>query len=264
MLYLYHAPPSVCAIKVRLVLKEKGLPWDGKMLDLRRGDQFDQEYRKLNPNAVVPTLVHDGRVVVESTVIIEYLDEAFPSPPLMSAEPYQRALARLWMRKIDDYLHGACATLTFAIAFRPILLKKSREELEARFAAVPDPVMRERQRQAVTHGIEAPDARLALRNYAKFISEMEETLARTRYLAGDDYSLADAAATPYLHRAEMLAMDRLWTGPRPHVADWYDRMRQRPSFEEGVTRYMSESVREHFNVPRDETWQMIDQVLAQR
>ena len=261
MLHLYHAPPSVCAIKVRLVLKEKGLPWDGKMLDLRRGDQFDQEYRKLNPSAVVPTLVHDGRVVVESTVIIEYLDEAFPSPPLMSAEPYQRATARLWMKKIDDYLHGACATLTFAIAFRRLLLKKAPEELEARFASIPDPVMRERQRHAVMHGIEAPDGQLALRNYDKFIGEMEETLARSPYLAGDNYSLADAAATPYVHRAEMLAMDRLWAGPRPHVADWYDRMRQRPSFEEGITRYMSESVLEHFNVPREETWQKIIQAL---
>jgi len=84
-------------MKVRLVLNEKGLPWDGKILDLRRGDQFDPEYRKLNPNSVVPTLVHDGRVVVESTVIIEYLDEAFPSPALMSGDPYQRAVARLWM-----------------------------------------------------------------------------------------------------------------------------------------------------------------------
>src|ERR1700716_733420 len=122
MLFLYHAGPSVCAIKVRLVLNEKRLPWEGKILDLRRGDQFQPEYLKLNPNAVVPTLVHDGRTIIESTIIIEYLDEAFPSPPLMSADPYQRAVARYWMKKIDDYLHGDCAALTFAIAFRPLLL----------------------------------------------------------------------------------------------------------------------------------------------
>lgn len=91
---------------------------------------------------------------------------------------------------------------------------------------------------------------------------MEQTLARSPYLAGDSYSLADAAATPYIHRAEMLAMDRLWTGRRPHVADWYDRVRQRPSFEGGITRYITESVREHFNVPREETWQKISQFLA--
>src|SRR6266496_5181114 len=121
-------PPPSAAMKVRLVLNEKGLPWDGKILDLRRGDQFDPEYRKLNPNSVVPTLVHDGRAVVESTVIIEYLDEAFPSPALMPGDPYQRAVPRLWMKKVDDYLHGACATLTFAIAFRPSLLKKTPED----------------------------------------------------------------------------------------------------------------------------------------
>jgi glutathione S-transferase len=262
MLYLYHAPASVCAMKVRLALTEKALPWDGEMLDLRRGDQFDREYRKLNPNAVVPTLVHDGRVIVESTVIIEYLDEAFPSPQLMSAEPYHRAVARLWMKKIDDYLHGACATLTFAIAFRGVLLRKTREEREARFAAIPDPAMRERQRQAVTYGIEAPDGPPALRSFDKFIGEMEDALARSPYLAGDAYSLADVATTPYVHRGEILAMDRLWGGRRPHVADWYARMRERPSFEDGIARYMTEGVREHFDVSREETWQKIDRVLT--
>src|SRR3982074_3779971 len=94
MLILYHAGPSVCAIKVRLVMNEKRLPCDGKILDLRRGDQFRPEYLKLNPNAVVPTLIHDGRTINESTIIIEYLDEAFPSPTLMSTDPYQRAVAR--------------------------------------------------------------------------------------------------------------------------------------------------------------------------
>jgi len=156
----------------------------------------------------------------------------------LPGEPYQRAVARLWMKKVDDYFHGACATLTFAIAFRPSLLKKTPEELETRFAAIPDPAMRERQRQAVVLGLEAPDGLLALQNYERFVSEMEQTLARSLYLAGGSYSLADAAATPYIHRAEMLAMDRLWTGRRPHVADWYDRVRQRPSFEGGIARYI--------------------------
>ncbi len=76
---LYHSGTSVCAIKARITLEEKGLAWDGELLDLQRGDQHRPEYLKLNPNAVVPTLVHDGRVVIESTLILEYLDEAFRS-----------------------------------------------------------------------------------------------------------------------------------------------------------------------------------------
>ena len=137
MLFLYHGATSVCAAKVRLVLAEKTLPWEGEVLDLQRGDQHRPDYRKLNPNSVVPTLVHDGRVVIESTLIIEYLDEAFADPPLMPADPYQRAIARLWMKKIDDYLHAACSTVTFAIAFRKFLLKKTPEELTADPTALP-------------------------------------------------------------------------------------------------------------------------------
>jgi glutathione S-transferase len=261
-LFLYHAPPSVCAMKVRLVLAEKGLPWEGRLLDLRRGDQFEPEYRKLNPNAVVPTLMHGGRVVIESTVIAEYIEDAFPSPSLMPGDPFGKAVARFWMKKIDDYLHGACATLTFAIAFRPILLKKSPEELEARFAAIPDPAMRERQRQALLHGLDAPHGPPALRAYDKFIGEMDESLAASPYLAGDSYSLADAAATPYIDRAAMLALNGLWMGRRPRVTDWFERVRQRESFDAAIGRYMTEAVRGHFNVSRDETWQKVRDVLS--
>ena len=64
MLYLYHGTTSVCAIKARLALHEKGLEWDGEILDLHRGDQHRPEYLQLNPNGVVPTLVHAGRVII--------------------------------------------------------------------------------------------------------------------------------------------------------------------------------------------------------
>ncbi len=76
---LYHSVESTCAQKVRLVLAEKNLEWQGKKLNLRRGDQFSAEYLALNPKGVVPTLIHEDRVFRESTVINEYLDDAFPS-----------------------------------------------------------------------------------------------------------------------------------------------------------------------------------------
>ena len=78
MIMLYHHGSSVCAAKVRLVLAEKSVPWDGIYVDILRGDQFDPGYVKLNPKAVVPTLVHDGKPVGESSVINEYIDAASP------------------------------------------------------------------------------------------------------------------------------------------------------------------------------------------
>ena len=68
MIELYHNDMSVCAAKVRSVLAEKRLEWKGIHMDLRAGDTQKAEYLKLNPNAGVPTLVHDGRVIIESTV----------------------------------------------------------------------------------------------------------------------------------------------------------------------------------------------------
>src|SRR5262249_54993129 len=121
MITLYHHGSSVCAAKVRLVLAEKSLPRDGIYVGILRGDQFDPAYIKLNPKAVVPTLVHDGKVIVESTVICEYLDEVFPTPSLKPNTPEQRAAMRLWTKAVDEYLHPACAELTFASCHRYII-----------------------------------------------------------------------------------------------------------------------------------------------
>jgi glutathione S-transferase len=94
MLYLYHGTTSVCAIKVRLTIAEKALPWRGEVLWLQRGDQYRPDYLRLNPNAVVPTLVHDGKVIIESKLIMEYLDETFSDIPLMPSDSYARSQVR--------------------------------------------------------------------------------------------------------------------------------------------------------------------------
>jgi glutathione S-transferase len=264
MLHLYHGTTSVCAAKVRLALHEKALDWTGEVLDLQRGDQLRPEYRALNPNAVVPTLVHDGRVIIESTLIIAYLDDAFPSPALMPEEPYWRALARLWMKKIDDHLHPACSTVSYAIAFRNALLNKSPEEIEAKLQAMPDAAYRERQRLAISHGLDAPHVPPALRRYDQYVGEMEEALSASRYLAGDRYSLADIAITPYFLRADMLGLDRLWSGRRPNVSAWYARIRERPSFQQALLQWIGDADRERLRVSPDEVWPKVEAILARR
>ena len=93
MIELYHNDMSVCAQKVRFALGEKKLHWKNHHLNLRAGEQQKAEYLKLNPNAVVPTLVDSGRVIIESTVINEYLDDAYPEPRLRPADAGQRGRA---------------------------------------------------------------------------------------------------------------------------------------------------------------------------
>jgi glutathione S-transferase len=119
MLTLYHNDMSVCAAKVRTALAAKKLDWNGVHLDLRRGDAQKPEYLKLNPNAVVPTLVHDGQVITESTVICEYIDDQWPGQPLKPRDSFGRAQMRLWTKQLDEGLHPAVGTLSFLRRLSP-------------------------------------------------------------------------------------------------------------------------------------------------
>ncbi|MBI2366447.1 MAG: glutathione S-transferase C-terminal domain-containing protein [Deltaproteobacteria bacterium] len=89
---------------------------------------------------------------------------------------------------------------------------------------------------------------------------MEAALGRSSYLVGDKYSLADVAATSYVNRAEMIAMEGLWER-RPHVADWLRRIRSRPSYDQAITAYFTDADKERFTFPREETAQKVQQIL---
>jgi glutathione S-transferase len=102
MLALYHNDMSLCAQKVRLCLAEKGVEWESHHLVLRAGEHQQPWYRKLNRRAVVPTLVDGDKVVPESNVILEYLEEAYPDPRLLPQDPYDRARVRLWTKQLDE------------------------------------------------------------------------------------------------------------------------------------------------------------------
>ena len=229
MVELYHNNISVCAQKVRIVLAEKHVTWTNHHLSLARGEQLTPEFKKMNPRGVVPVLVHDGNVVVESSVICAYLDEVFPDPPLMPKSPVERATMRLWCKLPDDILHMACATVSFAISFGRQLKKQMGAGLEERLMKMPDPARRDRQRALIEKGIETPFFRDHIKVFEKAFSEMEAQLARTAWLASNMYTLADAEITPYVERIDRLGLAAMWEN-RPHVASWFSRIKARPSF----------------------------------
>ena len=169
MLELYHSINSVCAQKVRIALAEKRLSYREHLMRLG-GDQFDPAYMKLNPNAVVPTLIHDGQAVIESSVILYYLDEAFPEKPLMPAAPLARVKVRLFNKLIDEYVHNSCTILTFATAFRPGLLKLSPAEREAGFAKSPSKKRSEYKRDVVAHGLDSGFVKEAVEHHEKLLT----------------------------------------------------------------------------------------------
>src|SRR3569833_456536 len=144
MLELYHNNISVCSQKVRVVLAEKNQPWTNHHMSLAKGEQLTPEFKAMSPRGLVPVLVHDGNVIVESSVICSYLDEVFPEPPLMPKNPVERATMRLWCKLPDDILHMACATVSFAISFGQQLKKRAGAGFEERLMKLPAPARRER------------------------------------------------------------------------------------------------------------------------
>lgn len=238
---LYHAGMSVCSEKVRILLAERGTTFVSKLLDLRAGDQQKPEYLKLNPNAVVPTIVHDGNVVIESNIILEYLAEVLPGPSLVTASPLGRTRMRLWTKQLDESLHQLTSVISFAIGFRYQLLAKPREEVLAMLNKIPDAARRERQIAIYEKGVDAPHFGPAIERFDKMLADMERDLTANVWLAGSDYSLADIAFTPYVNRLAQLQLAHMWDS-RPHVARWFETVRARPSFGTAYDGFMAKPV----------------------
>ena len=128
---LYNAPQSTCSQRVRFVFQAKKIPFDEVKLNLLAGDQLKPDYLKLNPNGVVPTLDHDGAIVIDSTVITEYLDEVAPQVSFTPEDPVARARMRALMHFIDEMPAAAVRFPTFNLAFLPGFQKMGREEFVA-------------------------------------------------------------------------------------------------------------------------------------
>ena len=234
---LYHNNMSVCAQKVRLVLKDKSLEPVEHHLNLRAGDATRPEYLKLNPNGVVPTLVDQGATIIESTVICEYLEDTYPDPPLRPKKTQLRAAMRLWTLRPDTGLHRACGITSFAIAFRHQMLALPQEQIEQQISEKPDAAMRDNLRQTIALGVQAPQVGAALKTYDKAIEHISRTLDQAPWLAGDEYSLADAAMLPYVCRLEDLGMSWMWNGERASTGRWLDRCKARPNYS-GIADYL--------------------------
>ena len=245
MLTLYHADTAVCAAKVRVTLAEKGISYESRMLDLGKGDQFAADYRKLNPNAAVPTIVHDGRVLTESTVINEYLDEAFPGPALRPADAYGRGRMRLWTKR-EDHIHDAINTMTTAIVFRADLMDKPPEVRRKRYEGIPDPAKREKWRQLLEGGLETHYVSDALGRFNKLFRDMDGALASGPWLLGEAFTLADIGFISFFYRMEMMEAAGIWRAHYPRVADWFDRCKARPSFATAIAEHIPAPRAEHF------------------
>lgn len=267
MLDLYHHGSSVCAAKVRFALAEKQVEADNLYyIDILNGEQFTDEYRKINPKAVVPSLVHNNNIINESTVICEYIDEAFDGPSLLPDSAFDKTNMRIWTKAVDEELHPACGELTFVCSHRFIIMRLGEEKLKAFLASTPDQSVtnkwKERKKEIVTLGFDAPNIKDTIRLYDRYLQKMEDTLKSNTWLAGETFSLADIGLTPYVNRLDMLKMSGMWENGRlPAVENWFNRIKQNTNFKKVFLDWCPPALTEDLATFGTQSWPEIRNIL---
>lgn len=242
MIEFYQFGNSVCCQKVRITFSVKNLSWRPVEVDLFRNQQYSPEYLKLNPKGVVPTLIHDGRVITESTLICEYLDDVYPNPPLIPKDPFLRAKMRQWSKLVDEGLHEGISEISFSAMFRDRLKKSTPEERDVRFRNIGDPRRRDRFKSTYEHGVKSPFVLYAIAAYYKAFTLLESALSEGRpWIIDEAPTLADINLMPYIARLEFLGLLDVFTDERPAVREWWIRSKEWPAYIAGI----SDSMKAH-------------------
>jgi glutathione S-transferase len=231
MLTLYTFHNSICTQKVFITLAEKDLGYDEHLINLFAAEQFDPAYLKLNPKGVVPTLVHDGRAIPESSLICEYVDEIWPDSPLVPDDAFLKSRMRQFSKLVDETIFEATRELSFSAMFREKMKSMPDEQRERRFTNVGDPNKRARFMSTYELGVDSPYVFQAIGNWEKAFKALDASLKEFGgpWLLGDMFTLADINMIPYLWRIEYLNLIDIWMDDRPQVAAWWERAKARPS-----------------------------------
>lgn len=233
-LHLFHFGMSNCSQRVRIMLEEKGLPWTSHVVDIPRGDNLTDYYQGINPNGVVPTLVHDGTVHIESTDILEYLDGLDSTqPPLFADEGIEPALRDRVIERANS-AQAQIKVLSFEYLFKPVA-RKSRKEIEQLDGKLRNRELFEfHKRFSAAGGFDADTLQRHVCTMEDHLQFLEQTLRRRAWLAGERLSVADVAWIVNVHRLKLMhfPMQHL-----PGVCGWFERMAERPSYASALKAY---------------------------
>lgn len=232
MLTLYSFGPGANSLKPMLALYEKGLPFTYRFLDPAKFEQHEDWFKKINPRGQVPALDHDGRIITESTVICEYLEDAFPGQnPLRPSDPYEIAQMRIWTKWVDEYFCWCVSTIGWERMIGPFARSLSDEVFEEKVRHIPVPEQQVKWRNA-RKGFPKEVLEEEMRKVRVSIARLEARLAQSPWLAGDRYTLADICNFAIANGMERGFADIVNGKDSPHVIDWLRRINERPAARE--------------------------------
>lgn len=229
-LTLYNFPQSTCSQKVRLVLWEKALPFEDHIVDHKSREHLQPDYLALNPNGVVPTLLHDEAVIIDSSVIVEYLDESFPDNSMTMPDAVGRAHLRKWLRYFEEVPTPAIRVPSF----NQYLVKRYKAMSEDQYAEMANnhPIRKHFYQRLGKNHFSDGETSEALDRLQQTMDRIESALSADGrpWLMGDRITVADACLLPTIDRAADLGLGHLWENAHPAVTGWYDRYRDRDAY----------------------------------
>ena len=227
---LYNFPQSTCSQKVRLVLWEKGIDFLDRQVNSKKQEHLSDWYLQLNPNGVVPTLIHDGAVIIDSSVIIEYMDEVFPEKSLTPENPVERAHMRKWMRYFEEVPTPAIRVPSF----NQYLSKRFDKLTDQQFEEFVDthPIRKQFfKKMRKEDGFDEFETDLAIDRLRQTIQYMETGLGKSGgpWLMGEDLTIADYCIAPTIDRMNDLGYAKLWQN-QSRVSQWYENIKSRDAY----------------------------------
>jgi glutathione S-transferase len=230
MLKLYHAEPAANSLKSLISLKEKGLEFTSVYVDLHKFEQHEPWFLAINPEGQVPVLDHDGHIITHTTVIGEYLEDAFPdAPPLRPADALGKARMRYWNKFCDEHVMNHVSMHGWHRLVSVIARSVESGEFEKLMARIPLQEQREKWRTARS-GFSEADLAGATRKIEVAVDKVEQQLRVSEWLAGDSYTLADIN----FFAIGGMALERLFpqmnvSARAPQLTKWVARMNARPA-----------------------------------
>jgi len=231
----YHAEPAANSLKSMIALKEKGLPFESVYVDLHKFEQHSDWFLKLNPEGQVPVLEHDGVLVTHTTVINEYLEDAFPdAPPLRPADSAGKARMRYWNKFVDEHVMNHVSMWGWHRMVGVIARNIESGEFEKLLERIPLHEQREKWRTARS-GFSEADLANAMRKIEIAVDKAEAQLALSPWLAGEMYTTADINFYAMCGMMVQRMFPELEIPSRcPRLVEWRGRMEAREGVQEAL------------------------------
>jgi glutathione S-transferase/GST-like protein len=250
MLTIYHWEPNANSGKPIMAAFEKGVAFESRYVDLLSFDQHTPEYLQINPNGTIPSMVHDGVLVAESTAMMEYLDAAFPGPPLRPSDPFERWRMRWWCRFFDEFVGPSISMFGWSFFVGPSVRQRDPQELRARIERIPLKERRIAWSKAIYGTFSPEEMAESGRRIAFGVGHLEAALSERPWVAGASFSIADIVGFNMFAGLPMMNAEVANDTKTPHMMEWLRKINERPAVGKSLELGRTELMRRYAHLAR--------------